>query len=174
MHSRRSASAAQLEPAAPAAPEELQQTLGSLQRRPIKYQFEGHKHPSRRNIAVAARLATEAIRGSGRMTGDQYNETSQLILQHHATGAEKVRRLQSASRLCEPLGKHFTSSQRPRMPSSVVLPCCMPARILGCPGSWTAHNQLQQPGMQRTVKMLACPVYSCDAAALRTLLPSVC
>ena len=126
----KSDSAAQLRPAAPAAPVELQQTLGSLHRQPIKYQFEGHKHPSRRIIAVAARLATEAFRRSGRMTAHQFNETSQLILQHHASGAEKVRMLHSASRLREPLRQYYASSQKPWMPSSVVLFCCIPARVL--------------------------------------------
>ena len=139
-------------------PEELQQTLGSLHRRPIKYQFQGHKQPSRQIIAVAARLATEAIRESGHMTGDQYNEVSQLILQHHASGAEKVRMLHATSRLCEPLGKTIQPVKD--------LGC---HHLLHCPAaylqwSWTAHNQLQQLGMQ---PLLRCWHVLCTHATQR-------
>ena len=75
------------------------------------------------------------------MTANQFNETSQLILQHHASGAEKVRMLHSASRLRDPLGKYYASSQSPWMPSSVVLFCCIPARVLDSrqPAAATGH-----------------------------------
>ena len=75
------------------------------------------------------------------MTAHQLNEASQLILQHHVNGAEKVRMLHSASHLREPLGKYYTFSQRPCMPSSVVLFCCIPARVLDSsqPAAATGH-----------------------------------
>ena len=91
----RSAGSAQPASAAPSAPE-LQQTFGSLHGRPLFTKFEGHRHPSRQIIAVAARLSLAAWKKGGFITEEKYADASQLILQHHVSGAEKVRMLHPA------------------------------------------------------------------------------